>query len=375
MKVLHINCNYLTTVLHQTMIEHLDEQGVESTVFAPTWSLEKAAIKPNTNVVAKECFHYKDRYVFHYKQGKIRQALEQAVDVSSFDCIHAYTVFTDGNCARTLSAQYGIPYVVAVRSTDVHAFFTKMVHLRGLGVRILRDAGAVFFLSEPYRQLVLRKFVPKQYRVEILTKSYIIGNGIDDFWHENVCKDTGMARLNRIAARELRLIYAGRINRRKNLPTTLKAVQILRERGYQVTFRVVGKVEDQEIFDALLKDPAVVYVKQQPKERLIEQYRKSDVFVMPSYKETFGLVYAEAMSQGLPVIYTRGQGFDGQIPEGRAGFSVNAEDSAEIADKIEKILANYADMSQAAIRYIDRFRWDDICQKYVQIYERILNQG
>ena len=37
-------------------------------------------------------------------------------------------------------------------------------------------------------------------------------------------------------------------------------------------------------------------------------YRENDIYVMPSIIETFGLVYAEAMSQGLPVIYTRGQG-------------------------------------------------------------------
>lgn len=40
---------------------------------------------------------------------------------------------------------------------------------------------------------------------------------------------------------------------------------------------------------------------------------------MPSHKETFGLVYAEAMSQGLPIIYTKNQGFDGQFPDGYVG--------------------------------------------------------
>lgn len=35
--VLHININYLTTALHQTMVEHLDAQGIMSTVFVPTY--------------------------------------------------------------------------------------------------------------------------------------------------------------------------------------------------------------------------------------------------------------------------------------------------------------------------------------------------
>ena len=38
-------------------------------------------------------------------------------------------------------------------------------------------------------------------------------------------------------------------------------------------------------------------------------------FCLPSHAETFGLVYVEAMSQGLPIIY-EGQGFDKQFQDG-----------------------------------------------------------
>jgi len=47
---------------------------------------------------------------------------------------------------------------------------------------------------------------------------------------------------------------------------------------------------------------------------------------MPSITETFGLVYAEALSQGLPVLYTRGQGFDRQFEEGEVGYAVDCFD-------------------------------------------------
>ena len=369
-RVLHINCNYLTTALHQTMIEHLDAQGVKSTVFAPTWSLRNAVVKPGPNVIARECFHRRDRYVYHYKQGKIRRAVERELDVSAFDCIHAYTVFTDGNCARTLSARYGIPYVVAVRSTDVYAFWAKMIHLRGLGVNILRDAAAVFFLSEPYRRLVLTRYVPERYREAISAKSYIIGNGIDDFWHNNAGTANGAEHLERIQHRRLRVIYAGSIIPRKNLTATLSAVHILQKRGWDVVFQVVGKAEDQEIYGRLIQDPAVEYTERQPKEKLIQCYRGCDIFVMPSRKETFGLVYAEAMSQGLPVIYTKGEGFDGQIPDGSAGFSVDAGDPEDIADKVELAAGDYRRMSEAALQMAGQFRWDAICRKYMEIYMR-----
>ena len=148
MRVLHINCNYLGTALHQCMVEHLDHQGVENTVFAPTYGLETAVITPNENVIVKKCFRKWDRAAFYYKQNKIRKALERSVSVADFDLLHAYTLFTDGNCAYEMWKKYGVNYVVAVRNTDVNFFFRLMPHLRKRGVEILRNAKAVFFLSE-----------------------------------------------------------------------------------------------------------------------------------------------------------------------------------------------------------------------------------
>ena len=186
MKVLHINGNYMGTVLHQTMVEHLDRLGVENTVFVPVCVLKKTAVTPNENVIISKCFQKFDRFNFYGKQRKIKNALEAKVNVENYDLLHAYTVFTDGNCAYGLWKKYNIPYVVAVRNTDVNAFFRYCPHLRKRGVEILKNASAVFFLSPAYKEQVLSKYVPKSQRESIAGKSYIIPNGIDDFWFENL---------------------------------------------------------------------------------------------------------------------------------------------------------------------------------------------
>ena len=74
MKILHINCNYITTALHQTMIEHLDTKGVKSEVFAPTYNHKLASISPRSNVIVAECFKKWDRIFFSYKNRKIQKA-------------------------------------------------------------------------------------------------------------------------------------------------------------------------------------------------------------------------------------------------------------------------------------------------------------
>ena len=99
----------------------------------------------------------------------------------------------------------------------------------------------------------------------------------------------------------------GDIDKNKNIITTISAIEILLEKGCEIKLNVVGKIKDQKIFDKIKELEYVNYLGYVSKEELIKIYRKNDIFILPSIHETFGLVYAEAMSQGLPVIYTRGK--------------------------------------------------------------------
>lgn len=373
MKVLHINCNYMTTELHQTMIEHLEMRGVENCIFAPIYDVKKAVIMPNDNVVVSECFKKWDRIWFDYKQHKIYKALRDAINIEEFDCIHAYTVFTDGNCAWKLSKRYGKPFVVAVRDTDVNAFFKFMPHLRRRGVNIMRHASRVLFLSTTYRDFVIDKYIPRKYRDEILQKSIIVPNGIDNIWFENPCTDRDLVdAVQRFNKKCVKIVFVGRINSNKNPLTTLRAMDILESMGYRTEFTVAGSFFDDSIKNVLLSDKRVHYVGKLNKFELIEIYRNSDIFVMPSHNETFGLVYAEAMSQGLPVLYTRGQGFDGQFPDGEIGYSIDPNSPADIANRIICVMQNYESLStNCSLRY-RKFNWNQIADEYQTIYSEII---
>lgn len=374
MRVLHINCNYIGTTLHQLMVDALTKAGIENEVFVPTYDRNISAIKPNDNVYVSECFNKWDRIAFDYKQSKIIKAIEEHYDVASFDLIHAYTLFTDGNAARILSEKYGVPFVVAVRNTDVNDFFKKMLHLRSRGIKTMLAAKKVFFLSPAYRTEVFGKYVPEKRRDILFGKTEILPNGIDDFWFEHLYQERNSEEIERrIQNKQIRLIYAGGIDRNKNITTTCEAIDLLKKDGWTVDFTVVGKVKNQEVFDSI-KDK-VNYLPARPKEALIAAYRKADIFVMPSHHETFGLVYAEAMSQGLPVIYTKEQGFDGQFKDGEVGFSVDSASPDDLAQRIQDICANYSEFSVRCLDRVTAFRWSDIVEKYCFMYDAILNEG
>lgn len=369
MKIFHINCNYLSTTLHQCLIEHLEPLGVENRIFTPVYPGFARKIRPNDNVRISECFQKRDRYLFFVKQKKILRAARAGFSEDRFDCIHAHTLFTDGVCARRLSRESGLPYVVAVRNTDVNLFFQKRVLLRPLGLKVLRDASKVVFLSESYLRKVLDTYVPTQERAGIEAKSVVIPNGIDDFW---LAHRAGEKTPPAVSERPLHLLFAGRVLPEKNLSGVVSAVQLLRAKGCPADFTVIGPHPDKALYEELGQYEFVRLLEPMEKEELIDAYRRADLFVMPSFHETFGLVYAEAMTQALPVIYSRGEGFDGQFPDGEVGFAVDPGDPQQIADKILEALSAYAGISGRCAERSERFRWDRIAEIYRSLYKELL---
>lgn len=362
MKVLHINCNFVTNGLHNVMRAEMEKKGIDVTMYVPT---QKEYESPADNVIIRKCFKKNHRYFYFLKQNNIMKALTDSVDVKSFGFVHAFTVFTDGNVAYRLNRKYGIPYAVAVRETDCHAFIQRRFFLRFVGRRVLRNASKVYFLSEPYKENIVNHFMPRKDREMMEAKSEIIPNGINPFWINNLYTERNLP------GDELKIIQVAQIKPIKNIETTLKAVEKLNENGCRAKLILVGKKVKDETYNAIKDSKYLDYRGFMDKEHLIEVYREADIFVMPSLHETFGMVYAEAMTQGLPVVYTRNEGFDRQFEEGEVGFSVNANDVDEVVSAITKIKDNYAELVGRIPGLATKFDWDGIIDKYSEAYETL----
>lgn len=379
MKVLHTNCDYIWTPLHQTMIKNLDAIGVYNEVFSPVYTTNGSGMILSEREHVSPCFRKADRFFFHVKQFKIIKEFNRIFSVNgknsikTFDVLHSYYLFTDGNYTRKMSKKFGVPYVVAIRNTDVNAFFKYMPHLRYVGISVMKDAERVFFLSDSYRDQVIYKYVPRKLRNHILGKSVVIPNGIDGFWLENKFFERNYKDvLDRMQRRDIRLICVGRIDKNKNIELTLRTIRRFRNEGWKVHLDVIGPIADKSIFEKIRLEKDVTFFDFLPKEQLIDLFRQADIFVMPSHKETFGLVYAEAMSQGLPVIYTKGQGFDRQFEEGVVGFSVDDHSVNDLKEKIINIISDYERISKNCLNRVEKFNWKDIVQLYYSIYEDII---
>ena len=195
-----------------------------------------------------------------------------------------------------------------------------------------------------------------------------VPNGIDDFWFSNINKS------KKPISGKIKLLFVGDLNANKNVWNVIELVKRLNENGILSELIVVGdgKYREKVIKETNKYRFLTFYSKTENKDILLKFYRDADIFVMPSFRETFGLVYGEAMSQGVPVIYSKGQGIDGYFEEGEVGYSVNPRDVKDMANKVQLILDNYNTISKNCIKNVQQFKWETIAKTYADIYKECI---
>ena len=135
-----------------------------------------------------------------------------------------------------------------------------------------------------------------------------------------------------------RVLFVGSVGLLKGGHYLAAASRILRRRHAACEFRSVGPYRPEVIRHPAFKGPT--YVGQVPRSRVVDEFRRADVFVLPTLCDSFALVHLEAMACGVPVITTPNCG--SVVRDGVDGFIVPIRDAAAIADKVELLLTDRA---------------------------------
>lgn len=148
--------------------------------------------------------------------------------------------------------------------------------------------------------------------------------------------DTILMTLTRLASRE----------RYKGYDKVITAIAGLKMRYPGIKYFIAGRYDSHEkaYVEDLLKDlniqDTVVMPGFIPEEELEAHFAMSDIYVMPSRKEGFGIVFIEAMYYGLPVIAGNIDGSADALLNGELGQLVHPEKVSEIADAIANVINN-----------------------------------
>lgn len=116
-----------------------------------------------------------------------------------------------------------------------------------------------------------------------------------------------------------------------------------------------------------------------PRDEVVNQLQTNDVFVMISRNEAFGLVYLEAMAQGLITIAARKEGFDGIIENGKNGFLCEAGNIDELADLITQIRKMEPEkLQEISKNAIETAKWltdKNAAKMYIDTVESCINKS
>ncbi|HWP43887.1 MAG TPA: glycosyltransferase family 4 protein [Blastocatellia bacterium] len=180
----------------------------------------------------------------------------------------------------------------------------------------------------------------------------------------------------------LRLLFVGNCTPRKGLEYLIEALSILKDP--LISLDVVGDCRfDPAYSERLRRDVeafdlggAVRFHGRASGGALRSFYSRADVFVMPSLYEGYGIVYAEAMRAGLPIIATDGGPASEIVRDGENALLVPPADSVSLARAIGRLARDPELRSRMACRSLklacDLPTWQDTCERIICSIESLL---
>ena len=369
-KILHINSDYLYTDIYKLMFKELKFGTKNQTVYSALRKSEinYSAPSDHFSAILSPILNKSDSLFFNKRINKSYNNLKLETDCENFDLVHAHFLFTDGAVALRIFEEYKIPYIVAIRNTDLNLYYKYFFHLRKLGQKILLNAEKIIVISPSYKDKIT-EYLSSEKNI-LNSKLVLIPNGIDDFWLMN----KSIPKINP-KTNELKFLFVGEITKNKNLKQTINLLEQL-SKYYNIKFTIIGKKLDgyAQLSELAKKYSWIdIFEPIYNKIELKRIYRDHDIFIMLSKKETFGLVYIEALTQGTPIIYTKNEGVDGYFSDSHVGynFDIKINNFFYFKEKVELIMKNYNQISSNCILDSKKFNWKQIAKRYLAIYNSI----
>lgn len=177
------------------------------------------------------------------------------------------------------------------------------------------------------------------------------------------------------------LLFCGRLNgphEQKGVDLLLKSLPLILGH-HKVVLNVIGTGPRLPQYQALAERLGVSenvrflgFVEHQEMPR---HYQQADLFVLPSRRESFGLVLAEAMACGLPVVATTAGAIPEVVEDGVTGVLVPPDDPEALANAVVSLLSNAPRMKAmgraGAQRVCERFTWGKVAQRVVDGYHSV----
>lgn len=187
------------------------------------------------------------------------------------------------------------------------------------------------------------------------------------------------------------IMFAGRIEPLKGIDTLIQAMALIKHRYPDIVentcVAIIGGDPWSDNPDAEMArlqmmrqdlgiHDIVLFLGAKDQDILPYYYAATEMVIMPSHYESFGMVALEAMAMGRPVIASEVGGLAFLILDGINGYHVPTRDPEALAERIFELLSNSKcreDMGQAARQNAERFAWPIIADRMLSLYHSLID--
>lgn len=184
----------------------------------------------------------------------------------------------------------------------------------------------------------------------------------------------------------LKLLYIGVIEPRRNSLFLLDILKELKKKGVNFKLIMIGRYKNEaykKVFNARVHElelsDNIYYIPRVEQKYLSQVYANTDIFLLPTIYDIYGMVLLESMYFGMSTITSINGGSNMMIDDGINGFIIPKFDAKVWADKVielsedKKYCEKIGDAAHKTI--IEKFTWDKLASKFIDIYTVKLKEG
>jgi D-inositol-3-phosphate glycosyltransferase len=331
-----------------------------------------------------------ERYIPKFVQGIKSFAESKNIH---YDLIHSH-YWMSGLAAIELSQTWNIPFL--------HMFHTLVLMKN-------RIAQTPQEMEGEYRILGEKKVISKANRIIAATlaeksqleflykapssKISVIPPGVDTRHFYPIPKDEAKEVVG-VPEDSHTILFVGRIEPLKGIDKLIQAISIIQNNGElrccPHNLVIIGgepnaKSEEMNAEMARLQDMVedlgienfVIFLGKQDQQLLPYYYSASEIVVMPSHYESFGMVALEAMACGTPVVASQVGGLAFLVRDGETGFVVPGNDVQMLAKRIVELIKDKDlrnKLGNKSAEYAQLYAWEIISEKMIEVYNQVLEK-
>jgi glycosyltransferase involved in cell wall biosynthesis len=287
--------------------------------------------------------------------------VSQLIRKNDYDLIHSNFIVPTGIVGHTLSGIAGLPHLITSHGSDVPSYNPdnyQLIH------QLIKP------VSKHIANAAERITAPSDFQVDLILEQY----ETDPDRTVTIPYGFNPETITPASKKDDHIFIASRLLERKGIQYVLKALEGI-DTDYEIRIAGEGPYKESLMKQASSMRQDITFLGWLEGQELLDEYSRSEMFVLPSTAESFGVVFMEAMAGGNAVIAADSSGCADVV--GDAGILVSPRDVEQIRQAIVTLLNNPEHrqelQKQARERIETELSWESVADQVVELYGSVSN--